>query len=208
MTSYLGKKYAYEEASGFLRNRLTVVVDEVGDCLAPESISILNKARGAGLSMVMAGQSLADLEVALGSAADARRALANVGTFLTLRAANPDDARYFTEKVGVRPLPVVSMGERYEPALFSSGRNNIADFSYQSSRTTSTRNDPLLPNSALDRLARFHFFGLWGGELYKGILPFLDRPAVPYSARFKSPQLSSAPAVPLFAAKKTEKVAA
>ncbi len=187
LMSFLGKKYAYEEASGFSRNRLTVVVDEVADALAPESVNILNKARGAGLSMVMAGQSLADLEVALGSAADARRALANVGTFLTLRAANPDDARYFTEKVGVRPLPVVSVGERYEPALFSSGRNNISDFSYQSSKTTSSRNDPLLPNSALDRLARFHFFGLWGGELYKGILPFLHRPSVPYSARFKNP---------------------
>jgi DNA-binding NarL/FixJ family response regulator len=60
----------------------------------------------------MAGQSLADLEVALGSAADARRALANMVTFLTLRAANPDDARFFSEKVGVRPLPAVSRAIR------------------------------------------------------------------------------------------------
>ncbi len=185
LMSYVGKKYAYEEASGFGRNRLTVIVDEVADALAPESVNILNKARGAGLSLVMAGQSLADLEVALGGAAEARRALANVGSMLALRAANPDDAAYFSDKVGTRPLPVVTRGERYEPALFSSGRRNIADFAYQSSLQTSTRNEPLLPTWALDRLARFHYFGLWGGELYKGVIPLLETPTHLYSPVLK-----------------------
>ena len=199
LASYVGKKYAFDDARGFANSRLTVVVDEVADAISSEAINILNKARGAGLSLVMAGQSLADLEVALGSRADARRALANVGTFLTFRAANPDDAAYFSDKVGVRPLPVVSRGERYEPALFASGRMNIADFAYQSSTTVSTRNDSLLPTSALDRLARFHFFGLWGGELRKGLLPLLDPPLHRFSHSLKgipSSEADSAPAPP------------
>jgi conjugal transfer pilus assembly protein TraD len=185
LMSYVGRKYAFDDASGFAKRRLTVIVDEVADALAPESVNILNKARGAGLSMVLAGQSLADLEVALGSAADARRALANMGSFLTLRAANPDDARFFTEKVGVRPLPVVTRGENYEPAIFASGRTNISDFAYRSSTSTSMRNEHLLPTSALDRLARFHFFGLWSGELRKGMLPLLDPPQHLYSPILK-----------------------
>jgi conjugal transfer pilus assembly protein TraD len=185
LMSYVGRKYAFDDASGFAKRRLTVIVDEVADALAPESVNILNKARGAGLSMVMAGQSLADLEVALGSAPDARRALANMGSFITLRAANPDDAQFFTEKVGVRPLPVVTRGENYEPAIFGSGRSNISDFAYKSSTSTSMRNENLLPTSALDRLARFHFFGLWSGELRKGMLPLLDPPQHLYSPLLK-----------------------
>ncbi len=185
LMSHVGRKYAYDEASGFSKTRLTVIVDEVADALAPESVNLLNKARGAGLSMVMAGQSLADLEVALGGSADARRALANVGSFLTLRAANPEDARFFSDKIGVRPIPMVTHSEMYEPALFSSGRSNIADFAYRASTCTSTRNDPLLPTAALDRLGRGHYFGLWSGELYKGVLPLLDPPANLYSPLLK-----------------------
>jgi hypothetical protein len=185
VSGYIGRKYAFDDASGFAKRRLTVIVDEVADALAPESVNILNKARGAGLSLVMAGQSLADLEVALGSAPDARRALANVGSFLTLRAANPDDARFFTEKVGVRPFPVVTRGESYEPDLFATDPKGHPDFAYRTSISTSLRNEHLLPTSALDRLARFHFFGLWGGELRKGMLPLLHAPGHLYSPILK-----------------------
>ncbi|HVR86926.1 MAG TPA: TraM recognition domain-containing protein [Planctomycetota bacterium] len=194
LSSFVGRKYAFDDASGFAKRRLTVIVDEVADALAPEAVNLLNKARGAGLSMVMAGQSLADLEVALGSAADARRALANMGTFLTLRAANPDDARFFSEKVGVRPLPAVTRGESYEPSLLSMGRNEISDFAYRSSTSTSEKSDYLLPTSALDRLARFHFFGLWAGELRKGMLPLLDPPTHLYSPTLKGGRRQAAPA--------------
>lgn len=196
LMSFIGRKYAFDDASGFAKRRLTVIVDEVADALAPESVNLLNKARGAGLSMVMAGQSLADLEVALGSSADARRALANVGSFLTLRAANPDDARFFTEKVGVRPLPVVTRGENYEPALLEIGRTNISDFAYRSSTSTSMKSEHLLPTSALDRLARFHFFGLWSGELRKGMLPLLDPPEHLYSPILKREGVRSTEADP------------
>ncbi|HEV3029049.1 MAG TPA: type IV secretion system DNA-binding domain-containing protein [Planctomycetota bacterium] len=186
LMGYIGRKYAFDDASGFADRRLTVIVDEVADALAAESVNILNKARGAGLSIVMAGQSLADLEVALGSAADARRALANVGSFLTLRAANPDDARFFTEKVGVRPLPSVTRAESYEPHLFGTDPKGPSDFAYRSSISTTLRNGHLLSGSALDRLARFHFFGLWAGELRKGMLPLLDPPRHLYSPILKS----------------------
>lgn len=94
--------------------------------------------------MILAGQSIADLEVALRSHSDARRALANVGSFVTLRAANPEDAKYFSDKCGMRPLRHVSSGESYEPALFSSSRTNIDDFAYRSSRQVGVRNESLV----------------------------------------------------------------
>jgi len=183
LQSLLGRKYAYQDPSRF--SRMTVVVDEVADALAAESVNILNKARGAGLSMILAGQSIADLEVALRSHSDARRALANVGSFVSLRAANPEDAKYFSDKCGSRPLRFVSDGESYEPALFSSGRSNIDDFAYRSSRQTGVRNEHLVPPWALDELGRFHFFGTWAGQIYKGVLPLLSDPAPTMSTRLK-----------------------
>jgi len=183
LQSYIGRKYAYQDPSRFAR--MTVVVDEVADALAAESVNILNKARGAGLSMILAGQSIADLEVALRSHSDARRALANVGSFVTLRAANPEDARYFSDKCGARPLRVVSDGESYEPALFSSGRSNIDDFAYRSSRQVGVRNEPLVPTWAIDELPRFHFFATWAGQTYKAVLPLLSDPDPTMSGRLK-----------------------
>ena len=183
LQSYIGRKYAYQDPSRFAR--MTVVVDEVADALASESVNILNKARGAGLSMILAGQSIADLEVALRSHSDARRALANVGSFVTLRAANPEDARYFSDKCGARPLRVVSDGESYEPALFSSGRSNIDDFAYRSSRQIGVRNEPLVPTWAIDELPRFHFFATWAGQTYKAVLPLLSDPDPTMSGRLK-----------------------
>ncbi|MBV8879811.1 MAG: type IV secretion system DNA-binding domain-containing protein, partial [Planctomycetaceae bacterium] len=184
LQSLLGRKYAYQDPSGF--SRMTVIVDEVADALASESVNILNKARGAGLSMILAGQSIADLEVALRSRADARRALANVGSFVSLRAANPEDAKYFSDKCGARPLRFVSGGESYEPALFSSGRMNIDDFAYHSSRQTGVRSESLVPTWTIDELPRFHFFGTWAGQIYKGVVPLLSDPAPTMSARLKT----------------------
>jgi conjugal transfer pilus assembly protein TraD len=181
--SLLGRKYAYQDPTRF--SRMTVVVDEVADALAAESVNILNKARGAGLSMILAGQSIADLEVALRSHSDARRALANVGSFISLRAANPEDAKYFSDKCGSRPMRIVSDGESYEPALFSSGRSNIDDFAYRSSRQTGTRNEDLVPTWSIDELPRFHFFGTWAGQIYKGVIPLLSDPVPTMSARLK-----------------------
>jgi conjugal transfer pilus assembly protein TraD len=183
LQSFIGRKYAYQDPSRF--SRMTVVVDEVADALASESVNILNKARGAGLSMILAGQSIADLEVALRSHSDARRALANVGSFVTLRAANPEDAKYFSDKCGSRPLRVISDGESYEPALFSSGRSNIDDFAYRSSRQVGVRNDHLVPTWAIDELPRFHFFATWAGQTYKAELPLLSDPDPTMSARLK-----------------------
>jgi len=183
LQSYLGRKYAYEPAAGF--GRITVLVDEMGDVLAPETVHLLNKARGAELSLCLAGQSLADLEVALRSPAEARRALANVATVLAFRTQNPEDARAFSEKCGRRPMPAVSEGESYQPALAESGPRAGRDFAFRSTRTVSTRDQDLVPPHLLGRLPSFHFFAHHSGAVWKGVVPFLDDPAHRYSERLK-----------------------
>jgi conjugal transfer pilus assembly protein TraD len=184
LMGYLGKKYAYHPASTF--GRITVLVDEAGDVLAPETVGILNKSRGAELGLGLAGQSLADLEVALRSPADARRALANMATFLSFRAQNPEDADYFSEKCGRRPMRVVSESEMYEPALFSSGNRAVDDFAFRATRSTTSREEPLVPGYLLGQLPRFHFLAHHSGEVWKGVVPFLDDPRHRYSEKLKA----------------------
>ncbi len=187
LQSYLGKKYAYDRAADY--GRVTVIVDEAGDVLAPETVNILNKARGAELSLCLAGQSIADLDVALGGPAGSRRALANIGTFIVLRTPNPDDSDYFSDKCGLRPIEVVSQSETYEPAVLSSGRTNIDDFAFRATRSTTTREQPLVPGYVLGQLPRFHYFAQYSGEVYKAVLPFLDPPRELYSVRLKGADL-------------------
>ena len=75
--------------------------------------------------------------------------------------------------------------DAYEPALWSSGRSNIDDFTYRSSGTVSVKNEPLVPPALLGQLPRFHFMAHYSGQTYKGILPFLDAPTSLYSPRLK-----------------------
>ncbi len=189
LASFLGRKYAFQNASRYAP--MTVIVDEVADALDAPSVNILNKARGAGVSVVLAGQSVADLDVALGSHADARRALANIATFITLRAANPEDAKYFSDKCGLRPQRHVSDGESYEPALFSSGRRDIDDFAYRTTRSVTTKSEVLVPTWAIDELPRGHFFATWAGQVYKGMFPLLEDPEALYSPELKRSALLS-----------------
>ena len=154
--------------------------------LAPETINLLNKARGAEVSICLAGQSLADLEVALKSRAEAHRALANLGTLIALRTPNPEDAKYVSDKCGRRPMPVVSESEMYEPALLSSGRMYVDDFAYRNSRSTTTRDEPLVPGYILGQLPRFHFFSESCGEVIKGVIPLLVPPKESYARRLKT----------------------
>ena len=135
--------------------------------------------------MVLAGQSLADLDVAIRSPADARRALANLATFFSFRTQNPADAEYFSEKCGSRPMRVVSESEMHEPAFFSSGNRAIEDFSFRSTRSTSTRQEPLVPGFVLGQLPRFHYFVHHSGDVEKGVVPLLDPPRACYSPRLK-----------------------
>ena len=104
---------------------------------------------------------------------------------LLVSTSSSEDAKYFSDKCGSRPLRFVSDGESYEPALFSSGRSNIDDFAYRSSRQSGVRNENLVPTWAIDELPRFHFFGTWSGQIYKGVVPLLSDPAPTMSTRLK-----------------------
>ncbi len=166
--SHLGARYAYGQGGP-----ITLVVDELADVVTPSFISCLNKGRGAGARLVLAGQTLADLEAALGSQARARQVAGNVNTIVQFRAQSQEDAEVFAALAGERMLPVSSEGESYEPALLSSGFKDVDDFRAVFSRQRTWRAEPLVPAWAVMQLPVFHYFARWEGRAVKGVVPLL-----------------------------------
>jgi conjugal transfer pilus assembly protein TraD len=167
--SHLGARYAYGRAS----RPLSLFVDELGDVVTPAFAGVLNKARGAGVRIVLAGQTQADLEVALGSPARSRQIVGNVNTVVQFRAQSQEDAELFAGLAGERLLPVRSEGEAYEPALFSSGKEDVDDFRAVFSRQRAWRAEPLVPAWAVMQLPVFHFFVCREGRVAKGVVPLM-----------------------------------
>ena len=104
-----GKIYRRDE--GRLRRRLLVVVDEAARAVFPEMINLVDKARGAGVYLHFAAQSIANFDVELGSAAKRNELLANFGTQIFLYCGDDEcTGRYVTEKGGTVVLPEVVKG--------------------------------------------------------------------------------------------------
>ncbi len=169
LQSYVGARYAYGKGYG----PVWLFVDELGDVVTPEFVSILNKSRGAGLRVVMCGQTASDLEAALGSRARALQILGNANTVIQFRAQSAPDAEVFSEMAGERLVRMRSEGAAYEPALFSSGFRDVDDFRARFGETFDWREHALVPPWALVQLPVFHFFARWDGRVFRGRVPLL-----------------------------------
>lgn len=167
--SHVGARYAYGRDPA----PLSLFVDELADVATPAFVNVLNKGRGAGLRLVMAAQTQADLEAALGSRSRAEQVVGNVNTVIQFRAQSRADAEIFSSLAGDRPMAVASEGESYEPTLLSSGLKTADDFRAVFSRQRTWRDGALVPPWAVAELPVFHYFARWNGRLVKGIVPLL-----------------------------------
>jgi len=85
LVGYLGRRYAYADLTTAIP--ITVLCDEFGDVAFPLFTNALNKGGGAQARFILAQQSLADAEAAMG-AAQARRVFDNLRA--VCRAAGGD----------------------------------------------------------------------------------------------------------------------
>lgn len=166
---YVGARYAYSKGSG----PVWLFVDELGDVVTEQFVSLLNKSRGAGLRVVACGQTAADLEAALGSRAKALQVLGNASTIIQFRAQSSADAAVFSELSGERLLQVASDSVAYEPALFGSGWKGVDDFRARFGEARNSVEHALVPPWALVQLPVFHFFARWEGRVFTGRVPLL-----------------------------------
>src|SRR5262249_1951257 len=140
LQSYVGARYAYAKGQG----PIWLFIDELGDVVTSEFVSLLNKSRGAGLRIVACGQTAADLEAALGSRARALQVLGNANTVIQFRAQSTPDAEVFAEMSGEQLIRMHSEAASYEPALFGSGFKTVDDFRARFGESTDWRSQTLV----------------------------------------------------------------
>jgi conjugal transfer pilus assembly protein TraD len=168
--AFLGRRYA----EGRPAAPISLFVDEFSDLAMPEFIGVLNKSRGAGVSIALATQTFSDLEATLGSEARAMQILGNASTLVQFRSGNEQDARLFSRLVGREPAQVVSTGQSYEPAFLSSGSRWIDDFRAVYSTRVETRDEELLPPHYPARLGNLHALARIEGRLFKILVPVVS----------------------------------
>jgi len=169
LQSFVGARYAH----GKTQESVWLFVDELADAVTTEFVGLLGKSRGAGLRIVGCGQTVADLEAALGSRARALQVLANANTMIQMRCQTADDAELFAGLSGDRLLRLHSEGASYEPALLGSGLRTVDDYRARFSELTSYREHPLVPAWLLSRLERARFYARIDGKIYQGRVPLL-----------------------------------
>ena len=166
LVGYLGRRYAYADLTTAIP--ITVLCDEFGDVAFPLFTNALNKGGGAQARFILAQQSLADAEAAMG-AAQARRVFDNLNTRIWCRLADDRTAADATEGLGpcTVHVPETGVGLSY---------GGVGGLSGASHRRLVAKEVPLLRPSWLTALPRGEAVVRMKGELWKLRVPLL--PAV------------------------------
>jgi conjugative coupling factor TraD (SXT/TOL subfamily) len=163
LVGFLGRRYAYEEMA--TATPITVLIDEFGDVAYPLFTNALNKGGGAHARFILAQQSLADAEAAMGPA-QARRVLDNLNTKIWCRLADDRTAAEATEGLGLCTvrLPEHGVGLTY------GGNGGLTG---SSQRRVAPREVPLIRPNWLTALPRGEAFVRMKGEVWKLKIPLL-----------------------------------
>jgi conjugal transfer pilus assembly protein TraD len=172
--SYIGKRYAY--MVGGARRRFSVIVDELADVVQPPFVNLLNKSRGANVAVLMAAQSLNDIQAKLANRPEALRVLANVNLMVQMLVRDQGDAKTFSDMTGQVRVQLLEEGSHYTPALGESGLKTVASHSASFSQSRRTLITPKVPPEILQQLCIGHGFAMYNGLVYKLIIPLLNDP--------------------------------
>jgi hypothetical protein len=181
--SYKIARLLLQDLMGYLARRqgtprahrvpMTVLIDEVAQVAYPDFLIHVALSRAAGARLIMAWQSMAGLRHALGDDG-AQELLDNIGTVLTMRAANMQNAKDIAEQFATYQMRMVQAG---------------ASQSYQSGKqTTATtrivhQEVALIDPNWLLKLPTGHGFLARAGTPYKIKVPMLppaDRTAIEF----------------------------
>lgn len=163
-----GRLYA-EGASGVGAKRIWLFIDEAANIMNDAAIELLNKGMEAGINVVAAMQTAADLEVRLGSAAKARQALGNFNNVVLLRTKDMETARLMSEAFGRTAVAQAEGG-----VSGSADGSFVPSFAAGESRRITHAWQDLIPLDMLGKLPNAEFFALLaGGRLLKGRMPIL-----------------------------------
>lgn len=166
LAAFAGDRYNYSERNA----PVNVLVDEVSEIINDPMLRVLNKARGAGVQVMLATQTFPDIIKRLGSAAGAQQAIGNTNSTIAMRLRDQMTKREVSGALPKVMIPQVSrsMSTRVdeERALSAAGGNV--------SESWSMREIELVSPSWLGKLPNFEYYAeLAGGKVIKGKIPIL-----------------------------------
>ncbi len=169
LTAVASDRYNYGE-KGYDYSPVNVFIDEVAETVNDPAIQLLNKGRGAGFRVVIAMQTLADLEVRIGTKAGARQVVGNTNNWIFFRVIDGETQKYISEAL---PKTVVkNLDQGYRTAT---GSDDPAKFSSTYTEALSQQETEMFPSALLGMLPPFHFFcRLANGTTWKSKLPVVE----------------------------------
>lgn len=166
LASCAGERY---NDTSIARTTVSLFVDECSNVINRSLIEILNKGAESGLRTTCAMQTVADLAARLGSTDEARMALGNFNSLVSLRTKDRLTQEFVAETFGRTYIAntaatLTSASDTAHPGHFTAG----------ASRQITASREEIIPCDVLGKLPNCEFFAsLAGGRLVKGRTPIL-----------------------------------
>lgn len=150
--------------------RVRILVDEASEMANPAFIQLLNKGRECGFEVVFAVQTLADLEMSMGSVAGARMMIGNANHLICFRMLDAATRQVIAERSGMVRVPTVGWSRSKQETIQTRRKGHGQGESHSQSWRDAWR----IPEARLAALPDREFMALMGGsEVLMGYLPIL-----------------------------------
>lgn len=151
---------------------VTLLADEVAEITNQQLTQILNKGGGAGVRAVVATQTLADLEVRLGSKPKALQQIGNLNNVIVFGLKDPDTAKLIAQSFPKYQARTVNRS--YSQSIQPSPNETWGGGYGESLQQTEVE---LLPADLLMRLPPLHYVAQFAdGRVVKGQIPIVGEP--------------------------------
>ncbi len=171
LISFIGRRQVRGEGG---QEPIWLLIDEFGQVNYPEFADLLAQAGSSGLKVLMAMQSISDLEKSTfgssGGKTIAQRILDNTNIKIFLRNTDNNTARKLADDIGKVSIPELSRQTTYRPEDLDIGY----DVSYHQS--TNYKDQYLLSPSWTQALPKGEAFVWTSGTLFKVKIPILNKP--------------------------------
>ena len=167
LAAVAGDRYRDDAAGPLVR----LLVDEAAEITNPAFIQMLNKGRECGVQVTFAVQTLADLEVAMGSEGAARMMLGNAGHWIAFRTLDAGSRLAWSERAGRVWARLAGSSQQAQQGQGPAGRHR----GRSAGRSEQLREVSLVPEVLLSQLPDLHFMGLLEGRCVVGTIPLVRR---------------------------------
>jgi len=111
------------------KTKFFIVIDEFEEMIFPAIKDLFNKAREAGINLIIAHQTIADVNYETGGESFGKSIIDNTGTKIIMQTKSKDTAKYLADIIGeIQPIPILSkwMTQTYiVPPEILMGKNEL-----------------------------------------------------------------------------------